>query len=105
MILKLRIINYPIHKHYYGWEIISDITSFRYMKLEKDEVKEKEKIVNLRLNDFIQLLDKNGEIDYQNNNYVYIQAWHKRDGDPLNIVTNLSAYMLNDEGKTIERIN
>jgi len=105
MILKLRIINYPIHKHYYGWEMISDVTSFRYMILDKDEVQDKEKIDKLKINDFIQLLDKNGEIDYKFNSYVYIQAWHKRDGDPLNIVTNLVAYILNDEGKTIERIN
>jgi len=105
MILKLRVnivrgINNPDYS--IGWELISDIISFRYSKVNK-EFRDKK---DLRLNDYIQWRDKKGKVDEVNQNYVYIQAWHKRANDePINIVTNMPAYMLNDEGKTIEKIN
>ena len=102
MILKLRINTIHDKDWGKGWELISDITSFRYSKVNK-EFREKK---DLRLNDYIQWRDKEGKVDKINQNYVYIQAWHKRAIDePINIVTNMPVYMLNDEGKTIEKIN
>jgi len=99
MILKLRTVEFRTKKFRAGWELISDITSFRYAKVDKEDEK------NFTLNSSIRSLDKNGRADEKNTNYVYIQAWHKRSSEPLNIITNMVAYMLNDEGKTIERIN
>jgi len=85
-----------------GWELISDVTSFRYSKVTKEQAENKE----LRVNDRNQRRDKEGKIETDVQGYVYIQAWHKRATDePINIITNMPAYMLNDEGKTIERIN
>jgi len=102
MILKLRINTVHDKDWSKGWELISDITSFRYSKVNK-EFREKK---DLRLNDCIQWRDKNGKVDEINQNYVHIMAWHKRAVDePINIVTNMTTYMLNDEGKTIEKIN
>ncbi len=83
------------------WESISDITSYRYTKICKAQSERKD----LHLNDNYRTKTKDGEIDEKNTNFGYIQVWHKRDKEPINIITNAVAYMLNDEGKTIERIN
>ncbi len=99
MILKMRVVRHHL-KHVYGWEFISDITSFIYSKIEKEEIDAKKGI-----NSYEQSVDKKGVVDKLNNQYVFIQAWHKRSDTPINIVTNLVVYMLTDEGKTIERIN
>ena len=82
-----------------GWEIISDITTYRYFPTTKEKGRKRK-----GLNDYIQARDESGNIDEEVKNYRYIQAWHKRSSEPLNIVTNMIVYVLNDEGKTIERI-
>lgn len=101
MILKMRICQYQFQKYSLGWELISEITSFRYSKISKEEKQNKE----LHLNSCIESLDNNGRVDIKNNDYIYVQAWHKRSAEPLNIISNMLVYMLNDEGKTIERLH
>ncbi len=96
MILKMQV-NLVYER---GWEVISDITSYRYFPTTKEEGRKRK-----GLNEYIQALDKSGKVDEGVKGYKYIQAWHKRSSEPLNIVTNMIAYVLNDEGKTIERIN
>ena len=81
------------------WEVISDITSFRYAKITEQEAYSRQEKGGL--NNFIHSLHKNNI----NNNFVYLQAWHKRSSDPINMVSNQSLFILNDEGKTVERIN
>lgn len=83
-----------------GWEVISDITSYRYFPITKEEGRNRK-----GLNDYIQALDESGKVDEKVKIYKYVQAWHKRNSEPINIVTNMVIYVLNDEGKTIERIN
>ena len=95
MILKMQV-NVPQR----GWEVISDITSYRFFPTTKEEGRNRK-----GLNDYIQALDEFGNVDEKLKEYKYIQAWTKRSSEPLNIVTNMIVYVLNDEGKTIEKIN
>jgi len=78
-----------------SWEIISEITSFRYSRINKEQVLEHRK--KEVLNDFIEIP--------ASESYIYFQAWHKRSQDPINIISNRAIYLLNDCGKTIEKIN
>lgn len=84
----------------FAWTIVSDVTSVRYSEITMEQVKE-DKLI---LNNYIECVDKEGKPD-KNMVFRYIQAWHTRaNDDPINIVTNMVAYLLNDEGKTIETI-
>ena len=83
-----------------GGERISDITSIRYCSITKEQRKN-----NKGLNGYIQARDESGKVDEKVLKYKYVQAWHKRSSEPINIVTNMLVYLLNDEGKTIEKIN
>lgn len=87
-----------------SWEFIPDVSSFRHSKISKEQRQSK----NLQLNDYIQHRDKNGKVYKDIEDYVYFQAWIKNTvkvDEPICIVTNMPTYLLNDEGKTIERIN
>ena len=98
MILKYR--GYSMGKRL-AWNIISDVTSVKHCRITLEQVKEDK----LPLNDHIECLDENGK-PVKNIAFRYIQAWHTRaDDDPINLVTNMSAYLLNDDGKTVEKIN
>ncbi len=83
------------------WELISEVTSYRYTKICEAQAGRKD----LQLNDNYRIKTNSGEIDEKNKNFVYIQAWHIRSSEPINIITNAVAYMLNDSGRTVERIN
>lgn len=87
------------------WEIISGITSFRYRHLNEKQLINIEKNPDkYDLNDFIQATDDNGKTEKGfKDTYVYFQGWYGKDR-PINIVSNLPVYILNDEGKTIESI-
>lgn len=78
-----------------SWEIISNITSFRYSKISREEAKKHRE--NYKINDYINIAGFDS--------FVYFQAWHTRSKEPINILTNHAIFLLNDEGKTIEKIN
>ena len=87
------------------WEIISGITSFKYSHLTEKQLDDVDKDpMKHDLNDYITAVDDDGnEVKGFRDSYVYLQAWYGKDR-PMNIVTNMPVYILNDEGKTIERI-
>lgn len=84
-----------------AWHIISEITNVCHARITKEQRQNP----NLIVNDVVQALDDNGRINEQFQTYILVQAWHKRNSDPINIITNMPVYLLNDEGKTVERIN
>ena len=91
MIVKFKVV--AMYKD--SWEIISEITSFRYSRITKEQALEHRKKGGL--SDYIEIA--------VSESYVYFQAWHKRSQEPINIISNRAMYLLNDEGKTIEKIN
>jgi len=80
-----------------GWELISDITCFKHFRLDEETA--------INLDESLELFDFIETKTDKKLSYVYIQAWCKRQSAPIYIITNKQAFMLNDEGKTIERIN
>ncbi len=103
MILKLRV-NGMFNRQ--AWELIENISSARHSVLSKESKKEIDGNGDITLNDYIERLDGNGVAykDIPIDNYRIITVWFHGKDEPMNIVTNLVAYLLNDEGKTIERI-
>lgn len=107
MILKLRV-NGMFNRQ--AWELIGNISSARYSPLTKEGKKEIDGNSDAKLlNDYIERLDENGVVykDIPIDDYKMITVWfrHKAGKDePMNIVTNMPAYLLNDEGKTLEKI-
>lgn len=101
MIVKLK--EDTVYKN--TWTFISGITSFRYAKITEEQALTHRKRGGL--NDFIQSRDKpdNTGRFVKNEIYIYLQAWHQRSSDPINIISNMSTFILDDLGKTIERIN
>ena len=91
MIVKLKVVS--MFKD--SWEIISEISSFRYSRISKEEALQQRK--NGGLSDYIEIPESES--------YVYFQAWHKRSQEPINVISNRVVYLLNDAGKTIEKIN
>ena len=89
------------------WEVIENITSFRYSSLTEKQLTDVDKNpMKYDLNDYITAVDDDGnDIKGFRDSFVYFQAWIRGKSDPINIVTDLPAYILNDEGKTIERIS
>jgi len=100
MILKLRV------NGMFGeaWELIENISSVRHQPINKQQRQKRNIDTDLMLNDYIQRLDKNGKILEDAEYYNHITAWLRNNDKPMNFVTNLVVYLLNDEGKTIERI-
>lgn len=85
-----------------GWEMMDYISSLKYSSITKEQRQE----ANLYVNYYIQLLDKDGRVEETVENYKYIQIWNNKNTDePFCIVTNMPVYLLNDEGKTIEKIS
>lgn len=80
------------------WEYVDNITTFQFKKLTKKEKEEAEKELTKcdRLNSV-------EETKRGNDSWTYIHYWVKeREG--VNFLTNMPAYLLNNDGKTIERI-
>jgi len=84
-----------------AWSIISGITSITHARITKAQRQNP----NLIINECVQALDDVGRVDEQFQSYELVQAWHGRNSDPINIITNMPVYLLNDEGKTVEKIN
>jgi len=105
MILKLRVINWENFEKQ-SWELISDISSCRYFRLTKKQARERANDNSKSpINDIIEWVDGTGKVEEDIDRYTFIIAWFNGEIEPLNIITNCSAYLLNDEGKTIEKID
>lgn len=89
-----------------GWEFISDVTSFKYSEISEKQRKGVRKNCTC-INDYISRLDEDGKIREEIKDYIYFRAWHKNQttGKSIEIITNMSVYLLNDDGKIIERIH
>jgi len=74
-----------------GWIFYDGLTRVHYDFVDEDSVKDHE--VNARW------------LDESDGNAVLLISALKRDGQEFAIITNRSTYLLNDEGKTIERLN
>lgn len=83
------------------WEFVFDVTSFSHSKINKEQ----RESGDILANDYIQRRDRDGKIEEGAVDYIYFQAWHTRSLDPINIITNMPVYILNDEGKTVEKVN
>ena len=83
-----------------SWTIISDINFFRYSEINKT----KRQHMSLEVNDMIHCVDKNGIIKESKRKYKFIET-RNRTGGYMQYITNMQAYILNDNGKTIEKLN
>ena len=84
-----------------SWELIDSVTSVRYARISSGSV---DKYNDIPLNDRIEKIDKHDKL-VSGLNHVCVQMWHHNELEPINIITNMSVFALNDEGKTVERIN
>jgi len=109
----------------YGWELIP-INSIKYNRLDNKKAKQiiEGKINFPYLNGLYEFVDGRTEARKAKNKaniahnkasrevmkdvteYSLIRAWRKEDktGEPIIILTNMPVYLLNDEGKTVEKI-
>ena len=109
----------------YGWELIP-INSIKYNRLDNKKAKQiiEGKINFPYLNGLYEFVDGRTEARKAKNKaniarnkasrevmkdvteYSLIRAWRKKDktGEPIIILTNMPVYLLNDEGKTVEKI-
>lgn len=97
------IVKYLTNKFQGSWGFISDVTSFEHSEISENQRKVAKK--NLCINAEISLLDGDGKINENNKDYGYFSAWHKNSDKAFEVITNGPVYLLNDHGKTIERIH
>jgi hypothetical protein len=83
-----------------SWSIFSNIKSIDWWELKKEQRQGE----NFRPDTYIQALDKNDRVDETLFPFVWVTAI-KEDNTILTFCSNMVIYLLNDEGKTIERIN
>lgn len=82
-----------------NWKFVPDVEEFDYEWISKTE---KQNIIS-EPNLYIQATNELGKMDENNQRYVYGIATLR--GRYFSVISNLTVYLLNDEGKTIERIN
>jgi hypothetical protein len=83
-----------------SWSIISDIDTVDYRRIPKTDRTHP----NFSPDYYVMDLGKNGKINESNQDYIYVTACTKKHIG-VTICSNMVIYLLNDEGKTIERIN
>ena len=83
-----------------SWSMVSNIEDIDYRRIEK-EVRQDKKFAP---DYYVCALDDKSRIDESNQDYVCITAFRKNKTAVV-ICSNLTVYLLNDEGRTIEHIN
>lgn len=83
-----------------NWSIEGDIDRVQYRRIDK-EIRQNQKFCP---DYYVQALNKNRQIDETMKDYLYVTAV-KKDGRLINICSNMAIYLLNDDGKTIEKLN
>lgn len=94
MILKIR----TVYADQYYWKLLDNITEVNSRVVNK-ETRQNEKF---QPDMYIQAIDEYGRVDQNNDAFKYI--WCVKNGETYTICTNLIVYVLNDAGKTIEKI-
>ena len=89
-----------------SWTILANIKNVTYRKINKEDREHKRFAPDY----YIKALDRNSKIDITMLDYIYVTAerpeTERRNwGGIVTICSNMVIYLLNDEGKTIERIN
>ncbi len=82
-----------------NWQIIGEIESIGYRRIDK-----KTRLSEKFHPDFyVMALDNKGKINESIVDFVYVYATQK--GKVVTICSNMAIYLLNDDGKTIEKIS
>ncbi len=86
-----------------GWLIIADVETVSYRVISKSDRQNE----RFHPDYYVQALDRNGRVDETlgMEEYKYITASLKEEGKYRTICSNMVVYLLNDEGKTVERLN
>jgi hypothetical protein len=84
-----------------SWELIDDVVQINY----SFPTKEQRQGILSEPNRYIQEInEKNGKLTL-NQRYVYVIATLNGKDKYFSLISNLNVYLLNSEGKTIERLN
>lgn len=98
MIVKMR--NVAVSAPGHSWTIFDDVERVTHRPISA-EVSENEE--QFHPDYFVQARTVDNEVDKTMKDYVYITC-AMRDDSVINICTNMVVYILNDEGKTVEKI-